>query len=90
MIVNTITVTAAGTAVQAGDSGNITSVMFKARSSNSGAVYVGDSNVSSTRGIELLPGEVTTTRFKGHGKLQDFYADAATNSDKVDYWADNS
>jgi hypothetical protein len=90
MIVNTINVATAGTRVQAGDSGSIQSVFFKARSANANTIYVGDSTVTSTKGIALEPGEDITISFKGRGKMQDFYADADTSADKVDYVADNS
>lgn len=90
MIVTTITVTAAGTAVQSSKSGTVKSVLAKARSSNTGAVYVGTSDVSSSIGVELLPGEAVPITFKGHGKMQEFYADADTNNDQVDLVGDNS
>ena len=90
MIVNTIEVATAGTRVQSGDSGTVKSIIFKARQSNAATIYVGDSLVSSTRGMALEPGESFEFTFRKHGKVQDFYADADTNGDDVDYFADNS
>lgn len=90
MIVHTINVSTAGTRVQSTKNGSVKSVVAKARSGNAGAVYVGTSDVSSSEGMELQPGEVFTFTFKGVGKMQDFYADAANNNDKVDLLGDNS
>ncbi len=89
-IVNTITVATAGTAVQSPSSGTVKAVLFKARSSNTGNAYVGDSNVSSSRGVELQPGESFHMVLQGYGKLQSWYADADNNDDAVDFVADNS
>ena len=90
MIVDTITVTTAGTRVQSGKSGTVKSVLAKARSTNTGPVYVGVSDVASTVGVELVPGEAITFTFKTAGKMKDFYADSDNNSDKVDLFGDNS
>jgi len=90
MIVTTIKVTAAGTRVQSSKAGAIKSVLVRARSDNTGTAYVGDSDVSSTNGLALEPGEAETIHFNGFGKLNDFYADVDTNNDQVDLFADNS
>ena len=89
-IVDTITVTSAGTAVQSPKSGTVTAVLFKARSSNAGSVYLGGSTVSSSSGMELEPGGAVEIGFEGYGRLEDWYADADNNNDKVDFVGDNS
>lgn len=89
-IVGTITVAAAGTRVQSPKNGTVKAVMFKARSTNVGAIYVGDSSVSSSSGIELVPGESTHLNFNGYEQLQSWYADAANSNDKVDFVGDNT
>lgn len=89
-IVDTITVAAAGTAVQSPKSGTVKAILFKARSSNAGRVYLGGSNVTSTRGVELQPGEAVHMIFRGYEQMQSWYANADTNNDAVDFVADNS
>jgi len=89
-IIGTITVSTAGTRVQNPTSGNVQGIMWRARADNTGAVYVGYSDVSSTNGVHISPGDAFTVLFTGYEKLQNWYADAATNSDKVDFVADNS
>lgn len=56
-ISGTISVTAAGTSVQAANKGNARSLVFKARNNNTGTCYLGGSDVSSTDGMSLVPGE---------------------------------
>ena len=84
--IGTVTVTAAGTRVQVVASGNaVSAVNFKARLSNAGPVYIGDSTVSSTNGYRLEPGEEITISFRQVIDLRRFYIDAANNNDRVDY-----
>ena len=90
MIVDTIDVAAAGTRVQSGKKGSIKSLLARARSANTGTIYIGDSVVSSSAGLALEPGEAITIHFNGYGKMQDFYADADTSGDDVDLIGDNS
>ena len=90
MIAGTIDVAAAGTAAQSSKSGTIRAISFKARIGNTGNIYLGNSDVSSTNGMELEPGEAWTWTYAKYGKIQDWYADAATNGDDVDFVADNS
>ena len=52
-IIDSITVTTAGTAVKSPKSGTVKAILFKARSSNAGNAYVGASSVSSASGVEL-------------------------------------
>jgi len=51
---------------------------------------VGYSTVSSSNGVAISPGDAFTVLFDGYERLEKWYADAATNSDKVDFVADNS
>ena len=53
----TMKVTSAGTRVQAAHRGNVRAVVFKARVGNTGDVYLGGNDVSSTDGMTLSPGE---------------------------------
>jgi len=90
MIVTTIKVTTAGASVVSPKAGTVKSVLARARTANTGTVYVGTSDVSSTIGLALEPGEAERIVFNGLGKLKDFYADADTNNDQVDLFADNT
>ena len=89
-LIGTITVTSAGTAVQSTKEGTIGAVMWRARADNTGTIYVGDSTVSSSNGVAVSPGDAFTMNFGGYERIEDWYADAATNSDKVDFIGDNS
>ena len=89
-LIGTIPVTSAGTAVQNSTAGTVRGIMWRARADNSGTVYVGYSAVSSTNGVAVSPGDAFTVLFDGYERLENWYADAATNSDKVDFVADNS
>ncbi len=89
-VIGTITVSSAGTRVQNTTSGNVRGIMWRARADNTGAVYIGYSDVSSTNGVHVSPGDAFTVLFNGYEKLQNWYADAATNGDKIDFVADNS
>ncbi len=89
-VIGTITVTSAGTAVQNPQEGNVRGIMFRARADNTSTVYVGYSTVSSTNGVAIAPGDAFTVLFNSYERLESWYADAATNSDKVDFVADNS
>ncbi len=84
--IGTVTVVTAGTRVQVVASGNaVGAVSFKARPSNTGPVYIGDSAVGASNGYRLDPGDEVTIMFREVMDLKRFYVDAATNSDKVDY-----
>ena len=91
--INTVTVTTAGTRVQfsATDSRPWRVITVSARPSNGSAVYVGLSAVTSTAGIQLMPGGSYPIRMPpevvGGVTLKQLYADAAVNSDRVDYAA---
>ena len=84
------TVTSAGTAVQVLNATNrVKYLKPKALAGNSGLAYVGISDVSASIGYELSAGneiELNFGEFGGSVPANVFYADAATNGDKV-CWA---
>ena len=81
------TVTSAGTAVQVLNATNrIKYLKFKALAGNSGLAYVGLTDVSASIGYELSAGneiDLNFGEFGGSVPANVFYADAATNGDKV-------
>ena len=81
------TVTSAGTAVQVLNATNrIKYLKFKALAGNSGLAYVGLSDASASIGYELSAGneiDLNFGEFGGSVPANVFYADAATNGDKV-------
>ena len=81
----TIKVTTAGTRVQASHKGNFATAVFKARSDNTGDVYLGGSDVSSTDGMTLTPGESIQLQLANPVSTAQFWADAANNNDQVDF-----
>ncbi|MFB3104372.1 MAG: hypothetical protein ACE1ZA_05525 [Pseudomonadales bacterium] len=84
--IGSITVATPGTAVAVATSGNaITAVSFRARTDNTGAVYVGDSGVSSSNGYRLEPGDELNLSFRETIDLRRFFVDADTANDAVDY-----
>lgn len=84
--IGSITVATPGTAVAVATSGNaITAVSFRARTDNTGAVYVGDSGVSSSNGYRLEPGDELNLSFKETIDLRRFFVDADTANDAVDF-----
>ena len=84
--IGSITVATPGTAVAVATSGNaITAVSFRARTDNTGAVYVGDSGVSSSNGYRLEPGDELTLSFRETIDLRRFFVDADTANDAVDF-----
>ena len=84
--IGSITVATPGTAVAVATSGNaITAVSFRARTDNTGAVYVGDSGVSSSNGYRLEPGDELNLSFKETIDLRRFFVDAETANDAVDF-----
>ena len=84
-ISGTIKVTAAGTRVQAVHKGNIRAAIFKARHSNAGDCYIGGSDVSSTDGMVLAPGEAIHLQVQDAVANSQFWADADNNNDQVDF-----
>ncbi len=97
IVSNSINVGTAGTAVQISSTPErVLSIIFKARSGNTGNAYVGDVTVAAAVGLELLPGEEISipvaenrqaTNIPHTVLLSDFYVDVATNNDDVDFFA---
>ena len=90
--ISTVTVTTAGTRVQfsATDSRPWRVITVIARPSNGSAAYVGLNTVTGTLGIQLMPGAsfpFTPPEGTPGITLKQLYADAAVNSDRVDYAA---
>ena len=85
VISGTIKVTAAGTRVQAAHKGNFATAVFKARSGNTGDVYLGGDDVSSTDGMTLTPGESIQLQLAVPVSTSQFWSDAANNDDQVDF-----
>ena len=85
VISGTIKVTNAGTRVAAAHKGNVRTVSFKARTGNTGDMFVGGSDVSSTDGMTLTPGEAITIRTKNAISTAQYFADALNNNDQVDF-----
>ena len=79
-------VAAAGTAVQLHDSpARVKSIVIKART---GTIYVGESDVSSTNGVELKAGRSISYAFgDGSVPMSDFWIDGAANNDAGDWTA---
>jgi hypothetical protein len=82
-------VPSAGTAVQVvNTTSRVKWVRFKALAGNSGLAYVGVSDVAASLGYELSAGntvELNFGEFGGSVPSSVFYADAATNGDKVSW-----
>lgn len=86
-----VTVTTAGTEVQLSSTTiRASSVTIQALNTNTGFIYVGDSNVASGRGIELDAGQAITISADLSGRpggdeidLSDIYVDSSVNGEKV-------
>jgi hypothetical protein len=85
IISGTLNVPTAGTRVQAAHDGNVKAILFKARQANTGAFYLGGSGVSSTSGMTLAPGEAIQLILPNAISTAQFWGDAETNANKVDY-----
>ncbi len=85
--VGVTTISSAGTRVQLNNVTNrVKFVRVKALAGNSGLAYIGISDVAATVGYELSAGnehELNFGEFGGSVPANIFYADAATNGDKV-------
>ena len=85
--VGVTTISSAGTRVQLNNVTNrVKFVRVKALAGNSGRAYIGISDVAATVGYELSAGnehELNFGEFGGSVPANIFYADAATNGDKV-------
>ena len=85
VVSGTIKVTTAGTRVQATHKDNVRTVVFKARSDNTGDIYLGGADVSSTAGMTLTPGESIQLQLANPASTSQFWSDAANNNDQVDF-----
>ena len=81
----TMTVTTAGTRVQAAHKGNVRSLVFKARQANTGDVFIGGSDVSSSGGFTLAPGEAVQLNFRFAISTAQIWADSSNSGDKIDF-----
>lgn len=79
-----IAVAVAGTAVQGSNVPACREIVFVARSTNTGSVYIGGSDVTNNggtkRGIELVPGGMIKI---GALNLNEFWVNADNANDKV-------
>ena len=80
----------AGTRVQINNTARMCRyIIFKGRTGNTGAVYIGGSGVSAADGYSLLAAETLVLDLAAAGgscPMSDFWVDAATNGNDVD-WA---
>ena len=85
--VGVTTISSAGTREQLNNVTNrVKFVRVKALAGNSGLTYIGVSDVAATVGYELSAGnehELNFGEFGGSVPANIFYADAATNGDKI-------
>ena len=85
--VGVTTISSAGTRVQLNNVTNrVKFVRVMALAGNSGLAYIGISDVAATVGYELSAGnehELNFGEFGGSVPANIFYADAATNGDKI-------
>ena len=78
-----VTVTSAGTAVQAGTDEGIRTYVLRAHPDNSGDIAIGNdgaNDVTTSNGLLL---KSTDPPFVYHGKLSELYVDADTNGEKL-------
>ena len=83
----TTDVPTAGTAVQLSNTADrVKKIQLHGRAGNSGIVYFGGSDVSSTNGWEVaVDGTLSLDFGSGSVLFSTLYADAATNGDDVDW-----
>jgi hypothetical protein len=93
-LADSIDVPSAGTRVQISTKKEqVLSIIFTARKGNSGNVFLGDATVSATVGFQLAPEDSITLNpslaleHRTVVLLSDFWVDAATNGDDVDFIA---
>ena len=88
MPVGSVTVVSSGTALPVVSSGHaVFAVSFRARTSNAGAVYIGDESVASSDGYQLDPGDTLSLSFRESVDLRSFFVDSETDGDVVDFAA---
>jgi hypothetical protein len=67
-------------------SDRVKAIDVRGRPGNTGNIFFGVIDVSATNGWTLQPGESITITFgEGSAKFADFYVDAATSGDDVDW-----
>lgn len=76
------TVTTAGTRVALATTQTVKSVTIKALNANTGTIYVGNSTVASTNGLELLAGDTVNMDI---ADLATVYIDSSVNGEGVTY-----
>ena len=81
----TITISSAGTPQRAAHKGNVRVIMFKARPANAANIYVGGPDVAAADGMVLEPDDAVTLEFPEPISTSQFYADADTSADAVDF-----
>ncbi len=65
--------------------GNVKSLVFKARQANTGDVSIGGSDVATSDGFTLAPGEAVQLIFRFAISTAQIWADSLTNGDKIDF-----
>ena len=81
------TVAAAGTAeAMSSTSQRVRSVTIVAKSSNTGQVYIGGSDVASTTNAGLAPGDALEIPSESWLDLSDVYIDVDTNGEGIDFY----
>ncbi len=81
------TVTSAGTAEALASARRVRSVTIVAKTTNTGQVYVGGSDVGSTTNDGLNPGDELEIPADNWLDLADVYLDVDTNGEGVDFYA---
>ena len=79
-----VTVSTPGTRVALGEATDIISIVVKAKSTNVGNIYIGGSDVTSSNGFILEPGDAISFDITG---LASIYIDADNAGDGVSYFA---
>jgi hypothetical protein len=85
IISDTINIPAAGTRVQAAHKANVKAILLRARTANTNNVYIGGALVSSASGLALAPGESVQLHLADAISTSQFWVDADTNANKVDF-----
>ena len=82
-----LSITTAGTELQFSNTADrVKSISVRARPGNTGNVFFGVSDITSTNGWTLQPGESKTVDFgQGSVLFSVFYGDAASNGDILDW-----
>lgn len=81
------TVTTSGTAVALGTTQRVKSVTIIAKTSNTGQIYVGGSDIATTTNDGLDAGDSLTVDAVGWMDLSDIYLDADNDGEGADFYA---